>query len=340
MTDTTPGRETVGYQLTAVNVEMILQDTLEVDTKFCAPTVPSANARRRLQTNDATIFAAGTTGASAPLDVAGAEFEQNFRIEFKEKVTNANADFIYRSGNPGYMHGSTLIVGQEPDPAKPQKIAKNGFMLLSHNNQGKCFVKDAAKLFDYPSRSLYFHESAMMSCAVPLTLTDLEAYCSGTAATKFQDLELFKQFNDRFKAVGKFGSVNPLYKKDWVPVLNAFTDTKQFDGTKWLSNKWDAASGTCKSAVVGYDIKIYYSKMGFTNKLQLYTMGATIEPIVDDMVFNNMAAGTEAQDFGHLVQISYHEIVSNELLKAAQAEAPFFLPDVFEDVFYPFTLNY
>ena len=233
-----------------------------------------------------------------------------------------------------------LIVGQEADAAKPQKIAKDSFLAASHTRDGKCFVADPTKLMDYYTSQLHFLENDLISCALSLNLAELEAYCGGTHTTKFQDLELFKQFNDRFKFIGKFGTVNPLNKKDWLPVYSVFTDTAKFDGTKWTSNKWDAATATCKSAVIGYDIKVIYSKMGFANHLQYYNLGAIVSPITADMVFVDASAATTAQDFAQIVQISYHEAVSDEELKAGQAEAPFLLPDIFEDVFYPFNLNY
>lgn len=50
--------------------------------------------------------------------LSGVKLTQTFGVKFKPEVT-AQKDEFYRSGNPGYQTEFPLIIGQEPDIAKP-----------------------------------------------------------------------------------------------------------------------------------------------------------------------------------------------------------------------------
>ena len=66
-------------------------------------------------------------------------------------------DEFYRSGNPGYETDKPLILGMESDPAKPQKVQKDGTRLLSHDQDGNCVPGGSSSdVLQYTSRLLQF----------------------------------------------------------------------------------------------------------------------------------------------------------------------------------------
>ena len=89
--------------------------------------------------------------------------------------------------------------------------------------------------------------------------------------------------------------------------------------------------------MIGYNIRVYYSKMGFMNSLQSYVLGATVEPIRSTI---SHLGGTGTQAHMQIVQVSFHEEISPEQWSATKADAAFFLPDIFSDLLYPVNLAY
>jgi hypothetical protein len=90
-----------------------------------------------------------------------------------------------------------------------------------------------------------------VSCDIELNQQELQNYCTGAHTDKFQELEIFKQFYDKFRYVSIFGDARANYLKDFVKVIYV-KDESPTTGT------WNDASKTC-TGTVGFNIRILTS---------------------------------------------------------------------------------
>jgi hypothetical protein len=206
-----------------------------------------------------------------------------------------------------------LIVGESaPDGFKkdsdPQKVNKDGFYLFSHDKLGNCYANTDDSVFDYPTKRLRFGEIAQLTCAIQMTAAELEAMCNDATNEKFKSLEIFKQIDDKLNWISKFGNPNIAYTKDWIKI------DKPAD---LAAKKWEDAAKPKKTCTggIGYDVKILTSKLGFEDKLQTYVVGAEVKEIIEDWTYARTDAA--AQDFLHVLSISFHEVVSDQLYAAS-----------------------
>jgi hypothetical protein len=128
---------------------------------------------------------------------------------------------------------------------------------------------------NYPNQHLKFEKSTYIACSIGLTLAELQSYCEGTHTFKAGDLEIFKQFYDKFNYVLKFGTGSQYFTEDWIKVF--FPEEKK-------TGAWDAETKTC-TGPIGLNVKVMTSVMGFESQLQKYVVGAQIKEIVDSWVF-------------------------------------------------------
>ena len=86
-----------------------------------------------------------------------------------------------------------MIVGENPDFEAGQRVSKQGFLVYSHDLEGKCFDSlGEDNLYDYPSKVLGFGELSDFTCAVSLDPeTSPKDHCEA-AAENFAKLELSK----------------------------------------------------------------------------------------------------------------------------------------------------
>lgn len=87
--------------------------------------------------------------------------------------------------------------------------------------------------------------------------------------------------------------------------------------------------------MVGYNIKIITSEIGYVNNLQRYVIGAKIEPIVDTWHWQS----SQAQKFQQVVHISEHKLLPEDLLNSHTSEWNFVMLSLPPDVFYPLALD-
>lgn len=180
--------------------------------------------------------------------------------------------------------------------------------------------------------SIQFGQTSMFSCTNEMNLSELEAWCS---SGDLASLRIFKDFNDKFNYVSMLGNANPVYMKDWVKVIKPTAE-------ELTANKdnWETTTNTC-NGVTGYSIKVLTSSLGFESKLQNYVIGAQIEPVRQEWTFLNKQGDlNKKQSFLHTIHISFHEVLSKDLLTILKGESQFFLPTLPEDMFYPFSIAY
>lgn len=161
---------------------------------------------------------------------------------------------------------------------------------------------------------------------------DLNKYCTETSA--LDTLFAFKQLSDSFKFVSALGNANPLYMKDWMPVLKPDPETYAAK-----AENWDEDTSTCSGTITGWAIKFITSSLGQPSNLQKYIVGVSLEPITSAMTFT-IADAAKKQSFTHQLTVSFQDILTDKLRQSQLGEGQFFLPNLPDDLFYPFMLSY
>ena len=72
--------------------------------------------------------------------------------------------------------------------------------------------------------------------------------------------------------------------------------------------------------MVGLDIKILTSMVGFESNMQKFVVGVKVDPIIDTWSYTASEATTE-QSFQHRLFVSFIETYPNQLLLAEQEES-------------------
>jgi len=135
----------VGYQIDSVKVDFVLHQTTGVDTN---------------------------------------RYEQTFSLKFLAKGADdgqADAEIVYRSGNPGYTTGKPYIIGENPNFTSAQKVEDGGFRIASTDHSGRCLRQSslsAGEVYDHAGSVLVYGETAYLSCNRQFAdVTALERYC-------------------------------------------------------------------------------------------------------------------------------------------------------------------
>jgi len=136
----------------------------------------------------------------------------------------------------------------------------------------------------------------------------LKAYCTSSDWTK---LQIFKQFDEKFKFVAKLGNPTLDNIGDWIPLKRkGFPTISKPPVDSDTFGKWDDETNTCE-IVSGYNVLINTSVLGFENKLQNYIVDATIEAVTQR--WTHYAGGSSAQEFSNFVYLSYVDYVPDQL---------------------------
>lgn len=195
------------------------------------------------------------------------------------------------------------------------------------DSKGECYQATEGTEVNYPNQNLIFGQQTYIACSIGFTLAELQAYCEGTHTFKQTDLEIFKQFYDKFNYVSKFGKASQYLKDDWIKVFYP-------DDSK--AGIWNSDTKTC-TGVVGLNLNILTSLIGFESSLQNYVIGAQVKEITDSWAFLSIDP-EEKHYFQHIVTIQFSEIWSETLVAAKRNEGSFFVPKLPDDLFYPFNL--
>lgn len=132
--------------------------------------------------------------------------------------------------------------------------------MYHHTPSGECF-KASENEINNPNQHLKYGEQTYIACSVGFNLAELQEYCEGTTQGEY---EIFKQFKDKFNWISIFGQTSQYFKKDWVEVF--FPDEPK-------AGVWDEETKTC-TGMVGLNVKIITSNVGFDKQLQQYVLGA------------------------------------------------------------------
>ena len=124
------------------------------------------------------------TGAAAP-----AAAPRSMRQQFSVKFVKAGKTAVPKSGAPGYQIGAPLLAGvvaADPTTGSTKSAVSrlvDGLPMPSAGADGRCGVNNKS-----PVR---FGMSQASSCAVPLTLSGLQAFCEGNGASGTVDAFMY-----------------------------------------------------------------------------------------------------------------------------------------------------
>jgi hypothetical protein len=169
---------------------------------------------------------------------------------------------------------------------------------MADEKTGDCLAAgDGSIIPDQDGTELLFGETVQLSCQQKMTRAELTSYCSETS--NLDAYYAFKQLTETFNFVSPLGDANPVYIKDWMPVVKPDPTTYAAKPENWVEE-----TSTCSGTITGWAIKFITSSLGQTRNLQKYIVGASIEPITSTMTFSN-ADATSAQSFTHLLTVSF-----------------------------------
>lgn len=170
---------------------------------------------------------------------------------------------FYRSGNPGYMIRSNLLIGTNKtvNGKTMFTVRKNGFYLQGRNNDGSCATGTNLLYsnFDFPVK---FKSNAIYSCSMNYNPDEFNQFCSSQG---WKNFILFKMVSD-IQYIGIFGNANYTYLQDWLRVQNDI-DLDNF-----------SLNSTTTSCYFPSNIKldIVYAKAGSIENPQNYVVAARL----------------------------------------------------------------
>lgn len=106
---------------------------------------------------------------------AMASVHQKFSIKF-EKKGNAAQIVQGKSGNPGYIDGLPVLIGQA-DPSGGMQLYEDGFRIRGGDSTGKCMPKTTAELGEMGDPTLRFSVDLSYGCSMKMTLDQLKESC-------------------------------------------------------------------------------------------------------------------------------------------------------------------
>ena len=131
---------------------------------------------------------------------------QSYSIKFETSASSSQ----FRSGNPGYINGLPLLVGNRLGNAI--EAYERGFMLRGADDSGQC-LDTISEFQDFGDQVINFGENMIYGCAKSLSLSDLQNYCKTQDNFKsqgiYENLAAFEYF-------GQFGNAD-IYK---IQVIN------------------------------------------------------------------------------------------------------------------------
>ena len=145
---------------------------------------------------------------------------------------------------------------------------------------------------------------------------------------------MVSQFLKDFNYVAQFGTAKTDAIQDWVKVIKPTADQ-----LKRQDSNWNAGTREC-THVVGLNVRIITSVLGYEHNLQSYVVGAEVEPVIDSwMYYNSDGDAATTESFLTTVQVTYHQVLPAEVLNNADTKRQFLLPQLPPDVFYPFEIS-
>ena len=214
------------------------------------------------------------------------------------------------SGNPGYIAGKSVLAGVlASDPSGSGKQAINAYV-------DGLLLNDCAGAMTVP---VTFGDSTTFGCTLTLTEAQLETYCT--------DKTQLANFGFTPTYVGAFGNADPLQTAEWVEVEKSVPAA--------LSTVWQASSRSCSGIAVGLNVEFLTGEVGEVGNPQSKIIAARAQYATDTWTFKSRSS---TQKFTIQSTVSFVPKAATDT-KEYVPPAPPVLPELPNDLFYPFTLS-
>ncbi|XP_055346821.1 tectonic-3-like [Paramacrobiotus metropolitanus] len=217
------------------------------DTDTCANAV--TNVEYTIRHNASSITAAEVTVTLATINASDNGFAQSFRIRFSSVANLSGKTPIKRSGNPGYLDGTPVLV--------------------AYRNEQNTVILSTLKIPRFSASSecgdhgndVVFGENVQMSCLLYVNISDPSEACQRLQS---QIVDAMKVDSDWPFAVSGYGNATEydVNQINWTPVQMVDETDATNTHTKFL------APNACKNIATGLSIEILYSKVGFLENPQ------------------------------------------------------------------------
>ena len=289
------------------------------------------------------------------------------------KFVKTGETAVPKSGSPGYVVGAPLLAGYAVDDpaATSEKEAvsrlKDGLPIPAAGPDGRC-----GSNFNSPVR---FGMSQSSSCAVPLTVSGLEAFCDGTGSSgtidaymnviattaaangvaptagaplpaQLMDGLLFATATNGLSLSAKTALVAGWADASYVNIADwrSCSATDETDCATEVTGltaptdgmTWDDDTKTCSNVPVGINIDVLTAKVGTMDNPQSRVSRVELSWVYGDWKYSDaFAAASVRQDFMLKSTVRFVEMDQASAEGVTPATPPIF-PSLPADVFYPF----
>lgn len=293
--------------------------------------------------------------------------------KFSVKFVKTGETAVPKSGSPGYAVGAPLLAGYAVDDpaATSEKEAvsrlKDGLPIPAAGPDGRC-----GSNFNSPVR---FGMSQSSSCAVPLTVSGLEAFCDGTGSSgtidaymnviattaaangvaptagaplpaQLMDGLLFATATNGLSLSAKTALVAGWADASYVNIADwrSCSATDETDCATEVTGltaptdgmTWDDDTKTCSNVPVGINIDVLTAKVGTMDNPQSRVSRVELSWVYGDWKYSDaFAAASVRQDFMLKSTVRFVEMDQASAEGVTPATPPIF-PSLPADVFYPF----
>lgn len=286
---------------------------------------------------------------------AARSFEQSFGIRFVDSgapstrsSSNGNLVNRTRSGNPGYVRGSQVLLAIAAQNASAPIVQEfvGGLSVptpatttssLSSSSPDEC--PSWVSLSLYGQTTVQFGSDLVTSCSIRLNISAFKhmccvgsGACTGLYNSQYSNAAGVPMFLvPQSGYIGIYGNADPLDKSQWLSLATSSAAVS--------TRRWSDAARTCTNMAAGLNYKFLVAKTGELNYPQAKIVAASADYMLADWAWTGSPASQSAtQLFTLTITVSFITTDLNGLTGYTPPPPPS-LFQVPYDVFYPFTLD-
>ena len=218
------------------------------------------------------------------------------------------------SGRDGYLQGYPLKIafGVQENGTDFLKTYPKGYNLIGAGEDGRCLDKKESVLT----------ANVLETDSTILFGVDFAYHCTTTVKNCDHNIlrdYLFVQSITNIGYIGRFGSADYRYTKDWVIVDNSILES---------GVSFQEIGNICHYTRF-FVLEVYVGQTGFSNDLQEYVDSARIVPVFDDIE-------TTQKNLDFFIKVKYIKMFENNTIQ--KSNIPTILPRLPKDLVEPITL--
>ena len=301
------------FQIENIQIENIQNDLKDIVFGSGAPLVVQGPTKPTDNINKISITLKMLNGMISEAN-ARLEYDINTKetISIIVSVNFLNGDnLIYPlSGKDGYLNGYPLKIGTLTEENEITLHPKS-YIPIGADLSGECSENDTQGVLE-TDNPILFGENFEYHCKKEVI------NCTSAILTI---LPFFKSIQN-INLIGRFGSADYRYKRDWVYVDSSLIKNLTFQ----------LINGVCHY-IRFFILEVYVGQTGFSNDLQNYVVSARMVPIFDGVSFDD---GITTNKIDFFFKVKYIRMTENNMIK--KSDMPTILPRLPKDLVEPITL--